>query len=86
MSGVVSPPAGLTREARAGDTRSGRPEDGSYVIHNLPAGEHFITALTDFAPGDTSDQAFLAEMVPAALRVTVTDGMRTMQSFRIGTP
>ena len=58
--------------------------DGKYILRNLPAGEYFLAALTDLAPGDTSDPAYLAEMSTKAAKVTVSDGAATVQSFRIG--
>jgi hypothetical protein len=67
---------------RVMQTRAGT--DGTYLLRNLPAGEYFLAALTDLAPGDTSDPTFLGELATAAVKVTVTDGATTVQAFRIG--
>jgi len=57
--------------------------DGRYALRGLPAGEYFIAALTDVEPGEWYDPAFLSELVPAAVRIVVRDGERTMQDLRI---
>jgi hypothetical protein len=66
---------------RVMQTRPGT--DGSYLLRNLPAGEYLVAALTDVAPGDASDPAFLGELTASAVKVTVSDGARTVQAFRI---
>jgi hypothetical protein len=58
--------------------------DGRYFLRNLPAGEYFIAALTDLAPGETNDPAFLAQLGATAAKITVVDGATTTQAFRIG--
>ena len=69
------------------DSPQARPgNDGKYIVRNLPAGEYFVAALTDLAPGDTSDPAFLAQVAASAAKVTVTDGATTVQAFKIGGP
>jgi hypothetical protein len=67
---------------RVMQTRPGT--DGSYVVRNLPAGEYFVAALTDLAPGDTSDPDFLQQMAETASQVSLAEGGRTVQAFRIG--
>lgn len=49
----------------------------------LPPGEHFIAALTDFDPGDSNDPAFLEQLIPGAIRISVADGEKKKQDFRI---
>jgi hypothetical protein len=56
--------------------------DGAYTFE-LPAGEYFIAALTDFAPGDSNDPAFLEQLIPGAIKITVADGEKKRQDFRI---
>lgn len=67
---------------RVTQTRPGN--DGKYSLKNLPAGEYYLAALTDLAPGDTSDQDFLGQLIPSAVKISVTDGATTTQAFRIG--
>ena len=64
--------------------RQARPaSDGRFSIKGLPAGEYLVAALTDVEPGEWFDSAFLAQLVPAAVRVTISDGGTTTQNLRI---
>jgi hypothetical protein len=64
--------------------RQTRPaSDGRFSITGLPAGEYQIAALTDVEPGEWFDPAFLAQLVPAAVRVTMRDGGTITQNLRI---
>jgi hypothetical protein len=58
--------------------------DGSYVCRNLPKGDYFVAVLADLAPGEAFDSTFLDSLVTAAQVVTIADGIKTSQSFRIG--
>jgi hypothetical protein len=65
--------------------KSLRPgSDGTFSVKDLPAGEYLIAALTDVAPNEWNDPQFLATLVPAGVKVVVTDGSKTVQDFRIG--
>jgi len=64
--------------------RQTRPAtDGSFSIRGLPAGEYFVAALTDLAPGESHDPAFLSDLVPASAKVAIRDGAKTVQDLRI---
>jgi len=64
--------------------RQVRPgSDGRFSLRGLPAGEYFIAALGDVEPGEWYDPSFLAQLVPAAVGVTIRDGDRTVQDLRI---
>jgi hypothetical protein len=56
--------------------------DGAYSVE-LPPGEYFIAALTDFETGDSNDPAFLEQLIPGAIRIAVADGEKKKQDFRI---
>ena len=58
-------------------------DDGKFSIVNLPAGEYFLAAVTGVEDGQWNDARFLSTLVPAATRVTITDGQRTVQDLRI---
>jgi hypothetical protein len=61
-----------------------RPDTkGSFTVRDLPAGEYFIAALSDVAEGEWADPEFLEQVVPASVRVTITEGARTVQNLRI---
>ena len=62
-------------------TRPG--SDGAFSIKALPAGEYFLAALTDVEPGEWLSPAFLDQIVPAAVKVSITDGAKTTQSLRV---
>ena len=64
--------------------RSTRPaSDGRFVVGDLPGGEYYIAALTDVTPDDLADAAFLAQVAPSAVRVTLADGEKKTQDLRI---
>ena len=64
--------------------QSVRPaSDGAYMIRGLPAGDYFLAALTDVEPGEWFSPEFLDQVAASSLRVRVTAGEQTQQSFRI---
>lgn len=64
--------------------QSARPTSaGKFSFKNLPAGEYFITAVTDVEQGQWFDPAFLAELVGASAKITLADGEKKTQSLRI---
>ena len=44
---------------------------------------YLIAALTDLEPQDVYDPAFLKALEPAAVKVTVTRGVKTVQNLAI---
>ena len=56
--------------------------DGRYVVRGLPAGEYRV-ALADPEPGQMFDHEFLAQMMGAAIAVTVGDGEKKAQDIRV---
>lgn len=71
--------APMTRRIRA--VRPGT--DGRFTVPNLPAGEYRIAALTDIAPGEQTDPAFLEELVNASVAFALGDGEKKTQDLRI---
>jgi hypothetical protein len=57
--------------------------DGRYVWPNIAPGEYFVAALTDVESGAWHARAFLEELVPAAIRVTVGEGERKIQNIQL---
>jgi len=65
--------------------RSVRPgTDGEFRLDDLPAGDYYLAALTDADSNDWQSPAFLAQIVPAAIKLTLADGERKTQNLRIG--
>jgi hypothetical protein len=64
--------------------RQTRPAtDGVFSIRGLPAGDYLIAAVTDVEPGQWYDPAFLSQLVPAAVKVTVRAGERVEARLRV---
>jgi hypothetical protein len=57
--------------------------DGQFSTRGLPAGEYYIGALTDLANGEQNDPALLESLVPASLKITLSDGEKTTQDLRL---
>jgi hypothetical protein len=63
---------------------SARPAtDGRFTFTDLLAGEYFLAALTDLDPLDWQAPTFLDHVAPAAVKVRVAEGGRTVQDLRI---
>jgi hypothetical protein len=58
--------------------------DGRFTARNLPAGEYRIAALTDVAPGEAFDPAFLERLVAHTVAVTLAEGEKKVQDIRVG--
>jgi hypothetical protein len=58
--------------------------DGHYAIADLPPGDYLVAAVADVDPGEWEDPAFLAQLVPASLKLTVADGEKKVQNLRLG--
>lgn len=58
--------------------------DGRYTITGLPPGRYMLAALTDVDENDWQDQAFLEQLVPASVAITIGEGERKTQDLRIG--
>jgi uncharacterized protein (DUF2141 family) len=64
--------------------KSARPAtDGRFTITDLPPGDYLIAALTDVDPDEWQTPAFLDQLVPAAIKVTIAPGARVTQDIRI---
>jgi len=64
--------------------KSTRPaSDGRFSFLDLPAGDYFIAALTDFDPDGWRVPAFLDQAAGAAVKVTIPEGARVSQDLRI---
>ena len=53
------------------------------MFADLPAGRYLLAALTHLDPDDWQRAEFLSEIAPAAVGVTLADGVKTRQDLRI---
>lgn len=57
--------------------------DGRFLVAGLPPGEYYMAVLTDFQPNDWYSPAFLQQVVPGAVRVTLGDGEKKIQDVKL---
>lgn len=58
--------------------------DGTYRAVGLPPGEYYLAALADVEPAQLTDPAFLDLLVPAAIKITLSEGERKTQDVKLG--
>ncbi len=59
--------------------------DGGYRITGLPAGSYVLCVVTDVEPNSLADPSFLEELARAGVALTLTEGEKRRQDFKIGT-
>jgi uncharacterized protein (DUF2141 family) len=65
--------------------RTARPgTDGRFTFSNLPPGDYRLVPITDVEPGSWFDPAFLQQIDPSSIRVTISDGEKKTQDLRVG--
>ena len=57
--------------------------DGRYMISGLPPGDYLLAAVLDIDPNDWNDAAFLEQLVPASIKLTLGEGEKKTQHLRI---
>jgi hypothetical protein len=57
--------------------------DGSFTLRDLPPGDYLVAAATDLEQGEWRDPAFLAQLVPASIPLTLAEGETKRQDIRI---
>jgi hypothetical protein len=57
--------------------------DGKFSAKNLPAGDYRLVAVSDVAPDQWYDAAFLRSLVAVATPVTLAEGERRDLALRI---
>jgi Carboxypeptidase regulatory-like domain len=57
--------------------------DGRFRVTALPPGEYYLAALTDFDEKDMLDASFIEQIVPAALRIKLSEGEKRVQDLKI---
>jgi uncharacterized protein (DUF2141 family) len=71
----------LKNSRRIAQTRPA--SDGQFVIRGLPPGEYLLAALTDVENDEWFDQAFLRQLVPGAMKVSLGEGETKVQDVGI---
>jgi hypothetical protein len=59
--------------------------DGAFAFRGFPAGQYRLTAVIDAEPGEWYDPAFLTQVVPASMMVSVAEGEKKTQDIRLAT-
>jgi protocatechuate 3,4-dioxygenase beta subunit len=57
--------------------------DGKFTVRNLLAGSYHLAAVTDAAPGEWFDPAFLERLVPGAFAFQLAEGEKKVQDVQI---
>jgi hypothetical protein len=64
--------------------RAVRPaSDGRFKLTGMPPGEYFLSAVTDYEPGDLTDASFLEQLAAAGYKITLAEGERKVQDLKI---
>jgi hypothetical protein len=58
--------------------------DGHYGFHGLPPGDYRIAVVPDVEPGQWYDPAWLRQVLPSAVPVTLAAGEHRLQDLRVG--
>jgi hypothetical protein len=65
--------------------QQGRPTtDGKFTFTTLPPGDYNLCLATDVDPSSLYDPAFLDQLVPGAVHVSIVEGGKTVQDVRVG--
>jgi hypothetical protein len=57
--------------------------DGRFTLRGFPAGQYRLAAVTDAEPGEWFDPAFLTQILPASMPVTIGEGEKQTQDIRL---
>ena len=57
--------------------------DGRFTITGLPPGEYHLAVSADLDPAQLGEASFLESLVAAAVKVTIAEGERKVQDYRI---
>ena len=64
--------------------RTTRPATtGGFTFGELPPGDYKLAALADVEPGAWSDPAFLQQIDPASMRLTIREGEKKVQNIQV---
>jgi hypothetical protein len=66
---------------RVASTRPGT--DGSFVFRGLPAGDYYLTAVTDIDPANQTDPTVLEQLAKASISISIKEGEQKVQDIRV---
>src|SRR4030095_8720740 len=72
-----APPSRRTLMARTSN-------DGSFIFRNVAPGEYYLAAVDDVEQGEWFAPALLQRLAPGAMRVTMAEGEKKVQTVRVG--
>lgn len=58
--------------------------DGSYRVTGLPPGDYVLCVVTDVDASQLSDPSMLEQLMPAGVKLTLAEGEKKRQDFKIG--
>jgi hypothetical protein len=58
--------------------------DGSYRVSGLPPGDYVLCVVTDVDASQLSDPSMLEQLMPAGVKLTLAEGEKKRQDFKIG--
>jgi protocatechuate 3,4-dioxygenase beta subunit len=56
---------------------------GSFQFHGLPAGDYYLTAVTDIDPSNRADPAILEQLAKASISISIKEGEQKVQDIRV---
>jgi len=57
--------------------------DGAFTFRNLVPGDYFIAAIDDVEPNEWFDPALLQRLMPASMRLTISEGEQKVQDLHL---
>jgi hypothetical protein len=57
--------------------------DGKYKLTGLPAGEYYVSAVTDLDPNDLADPVFLEQLAATSFKITLGDGEKKTTDLKL---
>jgi hypothetical protein len=57
--------------------------DGKYLFQHVPPGEYRLAAFVDAEPDSWMDPAFLEQIAPTAMRISLAPGEKKIHNFRV---
>jgi hypothetical protein len=66
---------------RVASTRPGT--DGSFLFRGLPAGDYYLTAVTDIDPANQTDPPVLEQLAKASISISIKEGEQKVQDIRV---